>query len=59
MLDVFIIEKIIEEERKKKYSEEHPFLEIHDWDEPPPEEDRILPDDPDRDKPERGIVIIE
>lgn len=58
MLDVFIIEKIKEEERKKREID-RPYLEITDWDIIPPDEFGEEKERKKKKEEEDGIIIIE
>lgn len=52
MFDIFIIQKIVEEERRKRQEAERPMLEVPEplplWPDEPPKEERE----------ERGVIII-
>lgn len=55
MFDVFIIEKVREEEERRRREQERPRLEVPEFDGPIPEPDPEGPDD----APRRGVLIID
>lgn len=55
MFDVFIIEKVREEEERRRREQERPRLEVPEFDGPVPEPGPQEPSD----APRRGVLIID
>lgn len=55
MFDIFIIEKVREEEERRRREQERPRLEVPEFDGPPARPGPEVPEE----TPRRGVLIIE